>query len=206
MACNRNKVGKRKDRDPELSQLLKLVLAKLGSGDSGSGDSASDEENICAESDRPRRSHVPSREVFPPVRRRNKKEVPSAQQLSSASPSTTTPPAQSLRADTLLVSDGTISEIKRYCPLLPYLIGYSRSKYGVYSLGNAIVASTHERVSPLRRLNQLREREITLHHQHGRRTVVRDYNKTTLRNTAPYYGFIPRLLHAQKLNIGLPDK
>ncbi|KAJ1125888.1 hypothetical protein NDU88_004303 [Pleurodeles waltl] len=110
MASNQNNVGKRKGRDPELSQLLKLVLAKLGSGDSDSGNSTSDGENSCAESDRPRRSHVPPRAAFPPVKRRNKRQVPSAQQP-SVSPSATTLPAQSPTADTLIVSEGATSEV-----------------------------------------------------------------------------------------------
>ncbi|KAJ1207118.1 hypothetical protein NDU88_002510 [Pleurodeles waltl] len=65
MACNRNKVGKRKGRDPELSQLLKLVLAKLGNGDSDSGKATFDTETNCTESVRPRCSHLPPRAAFP---------------------------------------------------------------------------------------------------------------------------------------------
>ncbi|KAJ1083151.1 hypothetical protein NDU88_003311 [Pleurodeles waltl] len=87
MACNRNKVGKRKGRDPERSQLLKLVLAKLGNGDSDSGNSASDGENNCTESDRSRRSHVPPSAAFSPVKRR----IKLASQCEWNEPKTTSP-------------------------------------------------------------------------------------------------------------------
>ncbi|KAJ1191128.1 hypothetical protein NDU88_000444 [Pleurodeles waltl] len=110
MACNRSKVGKRKGRDPELSQLLKLVLAKLGNGDSDSGNSASDGENNCAESDRPRRSHGTPRAAFPPVKRISKKQVSNTHQAAAA-PTSTPLPAQSPRADTLAVSLCTTPEV-----------------------------------------------------------------------------------------------
>ncbi|KAJ1162891.1 hypothetical protein NDU88_003355 [Pleurodeles waltl] len=50
------------------------------------------------------------RAAFPPVKCRNKRQVPGAQQP-SASPSATTLPAQSPTPDTLIVSGGTISEV-----------------------------------------------------------------------------------------------
>ncbi|KAJ1193184.1 hypothetical protein NDU88_002489 [Pleurodeles waltl] len=52
----------------------------------------------------------PPRAAFHPVKRRNKRQVPSAQQP-SATPSATTLPAQSPMADTLVVSVGATSEV-----------------------------------------------------------------------------------------------
>ncbi|KAJ1162647.1 hypothetical protein NDU88_003115 [Pleurodeles waltl] len=67
MACNHNKAGKRKGRDPELSQLLKLVLAKLGSGDSDSGEYASDGKDNRAGTSRPRgHMYPPPDSIRPP--------------------------------------------------------------------------------------------------------------------------------------------
>ncbi|KAJ1198434.1 hypothetical protein NDU88_002275 [Pleurodeles waltl] len=86
MASNRVRVGKRKVSDPELAQLLKLVLAKLGDGDSDSGDAASEVEDNGEGPSRPRRTHVALRAAFPPVKQRNKKQVAVVQQpLSSTS-------------------------------------------------------------------------------------------------------------------------
>ncbi|KAJ1148388.1 hypothetical protein NDU88_001225 [Pleurodeles waltl] len=58
MASNRVRAGKRKGNDPELSQLLKLVLVKLGNEDSDSGDAASEVEDNVAGTSRPRRSNA----------------------------------------------------------------------------------------------------------------------------------------------------
>ncbi|KAJ1203775.1 hypothetical protein NDU88_007556 [Pleurodeles waltl] len=86
MASNRARAGKRKGSDPELTQLLKLVLAKLGDGDSDSGDAASEVEDNGVGLTRPRQTHVAPRAAFPPVKRRNKRQVAVAQQpLSSRS-------------------------------------------------------------------------------------------------------------------------
>ncbi|KAJ1178104.1 hypothetical protein NDU88_003352 [Pleurodeles waltl] len=86
MASNRVRVGKRKGSDPELAQLLKLVLAKLGDGDSDGGDAASEVEDNRMGLSRPRRTHVAPCAAFPPVKRRNKRQVAVAQQpLSSTS-------------------------------------------------------------------------------------------------------------------------
>ncbi|KAJ1140135.1 hypothetical protein NDU88_006495 [Pleurodeles waltl] len=109
MPSNRVSAGKRKGRDPELSQLLKLVLAKLGNGDSDSGDSVSDNEDNVAGSGRPRWSHVAPRAAFPPVKHRNKGRVAAAQPPLS-SPAAITSPEQSPMLDTLLPSTSATSE------------------------------------------------------------------------------------------------
>ncbi|KAJ1202548.1 hypothetical protein NDU88_006346 [Pleurodeles waltl] len=109
MPSNTVSAGKRKVRDPELSQLLKLVLAKLGNEDSDSGDVASDNEDNVAGSGRPGRSHVAPRTAFPPVKHRNKGRVAAAQPPLS-SPADSTPPEQSPMLDTLLPSTSATSE------------------------------------------------------------------------------------------------
>ncbi|KAJ1088482.1 hypothetical protein NDU88_001639 [Pleurodeles waltl] len=109
MPSNKASAGKRKGRDPELSQLLKLVLAKLGNDDddSVSSDAASDNEVNEASSSRPRRSHVAPRVAFPPVKRRTKRRAPAAQ------PSTTVVPPleQSPMPVTLVPSSSTMPEL-----------------------------------------------------------------------------------------------
>ncbi|KAJ1207066.1 hypothetical protein NDU88_002458 [Pleurodeles waltl] len=74
MASNRVRVGKRKGTDPELAQLLKLVLAKLGDGDSDGEVAPSDGE------DGGEGTHVAPPAAFPPVKRRNKKQTAAVQQ------------------------------------------------------------------------------------------------------------------------------
>ncbi|KAJ1138124.1 hypothetical protein NDU88_004515 [Pleurodeles waltl] len=75
MASNRVRVGKRKGTDPELAQLLKLVLAKLGGGDSDGEAAPSDGDDGEEGTSRPRRAHVAPPAAFPPVKRRNKKQT-----------------------------------------------------------------------------------------------------------------------------------
>ncbi|KAJ1101942.1 hypothetical protein NDU88_007004 [Pleurodeles waltl] len=75
----KTKAGKRKGRDPELSQLLKIVLEKLGNDDTDSSDVASDNDVNGTNSSRPRRSHVAPRAAFPPVKNRNKGRAPASQ-------------------------------------------------------------------------------------------------------------------------------
>ncbi|KAJ1181433.1 hypothetical protein NDU88_006640 [Pleurodeles waltl] len=89
MASNRVRVGKRKGGDPELAQLLKLALAKLGDGDSDGGEAPSEVEDNGEASSRPWRMHVARRVAFPPVKRRSKKQVAVAQQPPSPSPDVT---------------------------------------------------------------------------------------------------------------------
>ncbi|KAJ1207585.1 hypothetical protein NDU88_002976 [Pleurodeles waltl] len=79
MPSNRSSAGKRKGRDSELSQLLKMVLEKLGNNDTDSSDAASDNEVNGANTSRPRWSHVAPRAAFPPVKRRNKGKAPALQ-------------------------------------------------------------------------------------------------------------------------------
>ncbi|KAJ1126841.1 hypothetical protein NDU88_005247 [Pleurodeles waltl] len=75
MASNRARVGKRKGTDPELAQLLKLVLAKLGGGDSDGEAAPSDGDDGEEGTSSPRRTHVAPPAAFPPVKRRNKKQT-----------------------------------------------------------------------------------------------------------------------------------
>ncbi|KAJ1116437.1 hypothetical protein NDU88_004648 [Pleurodeles waltl] len=58
-ASGKSRVGKKKGTDPELSQLLRLVLAKLGKGCSGSSGSESEREEARVVGDCPTWSHVP---------------------------------------------------------------------------------------------------------------------------------------------------
>ncbi|KAJ1202947.1 hypothetical protein NDU88_006742 [Pleurodeles waltl] len=75
MAANRVRGGKRKGTDPDLAQLLKLVLAKLGGGDSEGEAAPSDGDDGEVRASRPRRANVAPPEAFPPVKRRNKKQT-----------------------------------------------------------------------------------------------------------------------------------
>ncbi|KAJ1172660.1 hypothetical protein NDU88_004504 [Pleurodeles waltl] len=79
------RVGKRKGSDPELAQLLKLVLAKLGDGDSDGGDAPSEGEDSGEGPSRQRRTYLAPRAAFPPVKRRNKKQATVVQQPPSPS-------------------------------------------------------------------------------------------------------------------------
>ncbi|KAJ1145525.1 hypothetical protein NDU88_011811 [Pleurodeles waltl] len=69
---------KGKERDPELSQLLRLVLEKLGSEESSVAIEGPKKDGGRERGFRPRRSHVAPSAAFPPVnRRRNcKAQVP----------------------------------------------------------------------------------------------------------------------------------
>ncbi|KAJ1108705.1 hypothetical protein NDU88_006076 [Pleurodeles waltl] len=96
MPSNKASAGKRKGRDPELSQLLKMVLAKLGNDDSDSSDAASDNDVNGTNSSRPRRSHVAPRAALPLVKRRNKGRAPAPQ----SSPTVVTLPEQSSMLET----------------------------------------------------------------------------------------------------------
>ncbi|KAJ1097912.1 hypothetical protein NDU88_003028 [Pleurodeles waltl] len=106
MPSNKASAGKRKGRDPELSQLLKMVLAKLGNDDSDSIDAASDNDVNGTNSSRPRRSNVVPRTAFPLARRRNKGRAPAPQ----SSPTVVTPPEQSSMPETLVPSSSVASE------------------------------------------------------------------------------------------------
>ncbi|KAJ1163212.1 hypothetical protein NDU88_003675, partial [Pleurodeles waltl] len=80
-----------KGGDPELAHLLKLVLAKLGNGDSDGGDAPAEVEDSGEGPSRPRRTHVAPRAAFPLVKRRNKKQAAVVQQPPSPSPDGTVP-------------------------------------------------------------------------------------------------------------------
>ncbi|KAJ1090774.1 hypothetical protein NDU88_003903 [Pleurodeles waltl] len=63
MASSKGRVGKRKARDPELAELLKLSLAKLGDDSEERCGGESDKDEAAEE--RPRCSHVPPALRFP---------------------------------------------------------------------------------------------------------------------------------------------
>ncbi|KAJ1188133.1 hypothetical protein NDU88_004898 [Pleurodeles waltl] len=93
MPSRRASAGKRKGRDPELSQLLRLVLERLGNDDSDCSDMLLDSEDTGANSSRPRRSHVGSRAAFP-VKRRNKGKAPASAPDKETSTLAVSPPGQ----------------------------------------------------------------------------------------------------------------
>ncbi|KAJ1127729.1 hypothetical protein NDU88_006122 [Pleurodeles waltl] len=106
MPSNKASAGKRKGRDPELSQLLKLVLAKLGNDDSDSSDAASNNDVSGTSNSRPRRSPVALRAAFCPKKPRNKGRAPAPQ----SSPTVVTSPEQSPTPETLVPSSSAASE------------------------------------------------------------------------------------------------
>ncbi|KAJ1177682.1 hypothetical protein NDU88_002934 [Pleurodeles waltl] len=92
MASTRVRLGKRKGTDPDLAQLLKLVLAKLGDGDSDGWDVPSEGDDAGEGPSRPRRAHVAPRAAFPPVKRRSKKQLAAVQQASATQAPPPPPP------------------------------------------------------------------------------------------------------------------
>ncbi|KAJ1199224.1 hypothetical protein NDU88_003062 [Pleurodeles waltl] len=101
MAPKRVRAGKGKRGDPELSQLLKLALAKLGNSDSDSEGAASEVEDVEAGPSRPRRSHVAPRAAFPPVKRRTKGQAPGGQHPLPSLATTTSPEQPTIAASSL---------------------------------------------------------------------------------------------------------
>lgn len=65
MPAKGGRVGKRKETDPELAELLKMVLAKLGNDEEVAGPVQVTESALGE--DRPRRTGLPSRAAFPPA-------------------------------------------------------------------------------------------------------------------------------------------
>ncbi|KAJ1105393.1 hypothetical protein NDU88_002799 [Pleurodeles waltl] len=95
---------KGKGWDTELSQLLRLVLEKLGSDDASEVNGSPEKEVSGDRGTRPKRSHVAPSAAFPPVKRRKngKAQVPASINLA---PSTTvSPPAQIALPDTPALS------------------------------------------------------------------------------------------------------
>ncbi|KAJ1127148.1 hypothetical protein NDU88_005551 [Pleurodeles waltl] len=62
-------------RDPELSQLLRLVLEKLGSEDTSEGSECPEMVGGKVRGSLPKRSHVAPSAAFPPVKRRRNGKV-----------------------------------------------------------------------------------------------------------------------------------
>ncbi|KAJ1164388.1 hypothetical protein NDU88_004828 [Pleurodeles waltl] len=74
------KANTQKGQDPELSQLLRLVLEKLGSEDESEVNGSPEKEVGGDRGTRPKRSHVAPSAAFPPVKRRKngKAQVPAS--------------------------------------------------------------------------------------------------------------------------------
>ncbi|KAJ1118850.1 hypothetical protein NDU88_007037 [Pleurodeles waltl] len=92
MPPSKASAAKRKGRDTELSQLLKMVLEKLGNDDTDSSDMASDNEVSGEKFSRPRRSHVAPRAAFPPVKRRKNGKTAAPAPPSQVSSAVVSPP------------------------------------------------------------------------------------------------------------------
>ncbi|KAJ1184212.1 hypothetical protein NDU88_001022 [Pleurodeles waltl] len=92
MPPSKASAAKRKGRDPELSQLLKMVLEKFGNDDTDSSDRASDNEVGGDCSSRPRRAHVAPRAAFPPVKRRKNGKTAAPAPPNQAASAVVSPP------------------------------------------------------------------------------------------------------------------
>ncbi|KAJ1157134.1 hypothetical protein NDU88_009849 [Pleurodeles waltl] len=94
MPPSKASAAKREGRDPELSQLLKMVLEKLGNDDTDISDVTSDNEVNGEKSSRPRRSYVAPRATFPPVKRRKNGKASASAPPRQDSSAVVSPPAQ----------------------------------------------------------------------------------------------------------------
>ncbi|KAJ1215578.1 hypothetical protein NDU88_003186 [Pleurodeles waltl] len=94
MPTSKASAGRRKRRDAELSQLLKMALERLGNDDTDSSDRTSNNEDRGAKSSRPTRSHVAPHAAFPPVKSRNKGKAPASTPPKEASTLAVSPPEQ----------------------------------------------------------------------------------------------------------------
>ncbi|KAJ1160032.1 hypothetical protein NDU88_000534 [Pleurodeles waltl] len=90
---------KGKGRDPDLSQLLRLVLEKLGSDDTSEVNGSPEKEVSGDRSTRPKRSHVAPSAAFPPVKRRRNGKTPVSASINQAPSTAVSPPAQIARPD-----------------------------------------------------------------------------------------------------------
>ncbi|KAJ1142146.1 hypothetical protein NDU88_008473 [Pleurodeles waltl] len=93
MPPSKASAAKRKGRDPELSQLLKMALEKLGNDGTDSGDMASDNEVSGELSSRPRRSHVAPCAAFLPVKRSKNGKTAAPAPHNQVSSTVISPPA-----------------------------------------------------------------------------------------------------------------
>ncbi|KAJ1115264.1 hypothetical protein NDU88_003490 [Pleurodeles waltl] len=104
---------KGRERDPDLSQLLRLVLEKLGSEESSVAIEAPKKDGGREKGSRPKRSHVAPNAAFPPVKRRRnaKAQVPATIILTppAAAPATIvlSPPAATSLSEQLSVPVAT---------------------------------------------------------------------------------------------------
>ncbi|KAJ1152043.1 hypothetical protein NDU88_004821 [Pleurodeles waltl] len=80
--------------DPELSQLLRLVLEKLGSDDAVKVNGSPDKEVSGDRSNCPKWSHVAPSAAFPPVKRRRNGKTPVPASLNQSPSAVVSPPAQ----------------------------------------------------------------------------------------------------------------
>ncbi|KAJ1200409.1 hypothetical protein NDU88_004233 [Pleurodeles waltl] len=90
---------KGKGRDPELSQLLRLVLEKLGSDDAIEVNGSPEKDVSRDRCPRPKRSHVVPSAAFPPVKRSRKGKTPGPASLNQAPSTAVSQPAQMARPE-----------------------------------------------------------------------------------------------------------
>ncbi|KAJ1180278.1 hypothetical protein NDU88_005500 [Pleurodeles waltl] len=86
-------------RDPELSQLLRLVLQKLVSEDSSEVTRSPEEEVGSVRGTRPKRSHVAPSAAFPPVKRRRNGKALVPASINLTPPTAVSMPAQIILPD-----------------------------------------------------------------------------------------------------------
>ncbi|KAJ1130362.1 hypothetical protein NDU88_008715 [Pleurodeles waltl] len=102
----RTSAQKGSGRDPELSQLLRLVLQKLGSEDSSEVTGSPEEEGGSDRGKRPKRSHVAPSAAFPPVKRRRNGKALVLGSINLTPPTAVSVPAQITLPDTLAPPTG----------------------------------------------------------------------------------------------------
>ncbi|KAJ1131642.1 hypothetical protein NDU88_009977 [Pleurodeles waltl] len=100
MPPKRTSAQKGTGRDPELSQLLRLVLQKLGSEDSREVTGPREEEGGSDRGKRPKRSHVAPSAAFPPVKRRRNVKAPVPASINLTPPTAVSMPVQITLPDT----------------------------------------------------------------------------------------------------------
>ncbi|KAJ1205847.1 hypothetical protein NDU88_001272 [Pleurodeles waltl] len=100
MPPKRTSAQKGPGRDPELSQLLRLVLQKLGSEDSSEVTGSTEEEGGNVRGKRPKRSHVAPSAAFPPVKRRRDGKALVPASINLTPPTAVSVPAQITLPDT----------------------------------------------------------------------------------------------------------
>ncbi|KAJ1156491.1 hypothetical protein NDU88_009210 [Pleurodeles waltl] len=100
MPPKRTSAQKGPGRDPELSQLLRLVLQKLGSEDSSEVTGSPEEEGGSDGGKCPKRSHVAPSAAFPPVKRRRNGKALVPASINLTPPTAVSVPVQITLPDT----------------------------------------------------------------------------------------------------------